>query len=449
MTLRARTTLFATAVTGLVLVAAAVVLVATLSAQLTRAGDEADRAQVHDLLDLAAAGELSATIDTLGDESVAQAVDADGAVIAASPNVAGEPAIAGALSEASNRLEQRTVDGPDDDETEQYRVWIGRGPSPDGSVTVLVGRSEESVDEATRTLRGSLMVGVPGLLVLLAAVIWLVVGRALDRIDQITTTVATIDGSDLGRRVPETAADDEVGRLATTMNRMLERLDDAARRQLAFVADASHDLQSPLTGLRTQLEVALAHPDEVDVESWARQLLASSAEMELLVQDLLTLAVAEGETSTAPPPAARPRPGSCSRKPPRARPATQVRIDTAGVSAAPVRGDPSALRRLTRNLLDNAVRHASQRVRSRSAPDPAAVVLDIVDDGAGVPDEDRDRVFDRFYRGDPADRGHGTGSGLGLAIARRVAERHGGTVTMLPGAPGEGAHFRVTLPIPG
>lgn len=447
MTLRARTTLFATAVTGLVLVAAAVVLVATLSAQLTRAGDEADRAQVHDLLDLAAAGELSATIDTLGDESVAQAVDADGAVIAASPNVAGEPAIAGALSEASNRLEQRTVDGPDDDETEQYRVWIGRGPSPDGSVTVLVGRSEESVDEATRTLRGSLMVGVPGLLVLLAAVIWLVVGRALDRIDQITTTVATIDGSDLGRRVPETAADDEVGRLATTMNRMLERLDDAARRQLAFVADASHDLQSPLTGLRTQLEVALANPDEVDVESWARQLLASSADMELLVQDLLTLAVAEGET-TPPRHQLLDLDQVVLEEAARARPATQVRIDTAGVSAAPVHGDPSALRRLTRNLLDNAVRHASQRVTITLGTHPAAVVLDIVDDGAGVPDEDRDRVFDRFYRGDPARR-HGTGSGLGLAIARRVAEQHHGSLTLLESSPSSpSSHFRLVLPLP-
>ena len=341
------------------------------------------------------------------------------------------------------------MDGPDDQETERYRVWAAQGPSPDGGVTVVVGRSVESIEEATRTLRRSLLVGVPALLALLVTVTWLVVGRALARIDHITTTVATIGGHDLDRRVPDAHVRDEVGRLTTTMNGMLDRLDEAARRQRAFVADASHDLQSPLTALRTQLETALAEPGSVDVERWAREMLATSADMELLVQDLLALAVAEGAT-TVPTRTLLDLDQIILEEAARARPATDVVIDTLGVSAAPVQGDPTALHRLTRNLVDNAVRHAAQRVALTLATGPDAVVLDVVDDGPGVAEDERDLVFDRFYRGDPSrGRGEGSGSGLGLAIARRLAEQHGGSLQLVePPGGGSSSHFRLDLPLP-
>ena len=450
MTLRARTTVLAAAVTAVVLAVASVLLLSTLTSQLTDAGDAADRAQVRDLLARAAEGELPATLTNLSDESVAQVVDDDGEVVAASPNARDGRAFAFPPSD-DGRLEQATVDGPDDQETERYRVWTARGPSPDGEVSVVVGRSVESVDEATRTLRRSLLVGVPALLALLVAVTWLVVGRALSRIDRITTTVATIGGSggggDLDRRVPDAHARDEVGRLTTTMNAMLDRLDDAARRQRAFVADASHDLQSPLTALRTQLETALVDPGSVDVERWARQMLATSADMELLVQDLLALAVAEGVT-TVPTTTLLDLDQIVLEEAARARPATDVVIDTLGVSAAPVQGDPTALHRLTRNLVDNAVRHAAQRVTLTLATGPDAVVLDVVDDGPGVAQDERELVFDRFYRGDPS-RGRGEGSGLGLAIARRLAEQHGGSLQLVaPPDGGPWSHFRLALPLP-
>lgn len=446
MTLRARTTLLAAAVTAVVLVLASFLLLATLTSQLTDAGDAADRAQVRDLLARARDGELPPTLANLSDESVAQVIDADGEVVAASPNAQDGRSFATTPS-GEGRLEQTTLDGPDDQETERYRVWTARGPTPDGDVTVVVGRSTESVDEATRTLRRSLLVGVPALLALLVVVTWLVVGRALARIDRITTTVATIDGGDLARRVPDAHARDEVGRLTTTMNDMLDRLDDAARRQRAFVADASHDLQSPLTALRTQLETALADPGAVDVESWARRMLVSSADMELLVQDLLALAVAED--ATAPPTTSLlDLDQVVLEEAARARPATSVAIDTRGVSAAPVQGDPTALHRLTRNLVANAVRHAATRVTLTLVTGPHAVVLDVVDDGPGVPDDERALVFERFHRGDPS-RGQGQGSGLGLAIARRLAEQHGGSLELVA-TPGRGAssHFRLVLPLP-
>jgi signal transduction histidine kinase len=450
-TVRVRTTLLATLATAAVLVAASFALMSLLTKELTESGDSTSQARVRDLLSAAADGRLPTTIDPGDDESVAQVVAADGTVLAASSNVEGRPPLVDWVS-TSGELVQATIDGPDDDETERYRIWYADGETPERRVTVLVGRSLESVEEASAAARRLVTFGVPLVLVLLAATVWLAVGRPLRRIDDITSTVAAIDSSDLGRRVPETGVDDEVGRLATTMNRMLGRLEQSSQRQRAFVADASHDLQSPLTGLRAQLEVGLARPADVDVEEWARRLLATSSEMELLVGDLLALAVEE-ETGEPPQLDLLDLDGLVLEEAARARPATEVTIDTTGVSAAPVMGEAASLRRLVRNLLENAVRHASSEVRLSLSTASDHVVLDVVDDGPGVDDLDRDRVFDRFFRADPARRpgarASGGGSGLGLAIVHQVAERHGGRATLLPAATGGGAHFRVTLPIPG
>jgi len=323
-------------------------------------------------------------------------------------------------------------------------VWVDEGPSPTGRVTVLVGTSLESVSEATRTLREALLVGVPVLLLLLAGAIWWVVGRALRRIDAITTAVDAIGESELHRRVPTAPVTDEVGRLADTMNRMLDRLEESSLRQRAFVADASHDLQSPLAALRAQLEVAAAHPDRVDVATLVPELLANSAEMEHLVRDLLYLAVEDGEHQRQTL-VLLDLDDIVLEEAARVRPAAGVQVDTSEVSAAPVLGDAAELRRLLRNLLDNAVRHAATRVEVRLHCNDSGVVLEVVDDGPGVPEADRERVFDRFYRGDAARARH-AGSGLGLAIARSVAERHGGDLRLLGGP---GAHFQLRLPPAG
>ena len=443
-TVRARTTLLASVVTALALVAGAVALALTLESQLTHRDDAVAQSRVRDLLAAARAGELPVTLEGLGDEGVGQVVDARGTVLAASANIAGRPALTEDRGGSSLRVS--TLAGPDDDETERYRVWIGAGPSPDGPVTVVVGTSLESVAEATRTLRGSLLVGVPILLLLLALAIWAFVGRALRRIDQITTAVAGIGESELDRRVPTPAADDEVRRLALTMNRMLDRLEEASVRQRDFVADASHDLQSPLAALRTQLEIASAHPDQADVRGLAADLLVSCAEMEQLVGDLLYLAVQDGGVPR-PPTALLDLDDLVLEEALRIRPDTGVAIETAGVSAAPVLGDAADLRRLVRNLLDNAVRHARTRVSVTLVVDEGDVVLDVADDGPGVPVGDRARVFDRFYRGDPARSGH-AGSGLGLAIASDIAVRHRGELSLLEGR-SPGAHFRVRLPVAG
>jgi signal transduction histidine kinase len=219
---------------------------------------------------------------------------------------------------------------------------------------------------------------------------------------------------------------------------------DAANRTRAYVADVAHDLQSPLTGMRAQLEVAVASAASEEAREWARSMLAATTEMELLVSDLLALAVEEREDQPAPRDLVD-LDAVVEHEADRPRPPTDVVIDTSAVQHLTVRGDEISLRRLVRNLLDNAVRHASSRVDLSLTNGHGAVVLEVADDGDGVPEEHRERIFDRFYR---ADKSHQRGTGLGLSIVRHVAERHGGTVAMLPSAPGEGARFRVELPIP-
>ncbi|RYP80980.1 HAMP domain-containing histidine kinase [Nocardioides guangzhouensis] len=448
-TLRARTTGLVVLVTGLTLAAGALLLVLALQSRLTASNDRVDRTHLRELAAAASAGRLPDPITDVGPEGVAQVVAADGTVLAASANVTNAGPIADARPGAEPEV--HSVVAPDDDETERYRLWATTSDGPDGRpVTVYVGTSEEAVTEAGRTVAAALLVGVPVATALLGVATWLILGRALRRIDAIRDEVDSITGSELHRRVPESGVDDEVGRLATTMNRMLGRLEEADTRQRAFVADASHDLQSPLAAQRAELEVVLADPAGPGTAGLARDLLAGTAQMERLVQDLLYLAA---DDDGAPPPPLLPLDldDLVLEEVARLRPATGVRLDTTRVSAAPVRGDRAELRRLVRNLLENGARHAATTVTVHTRVEGDQVLLDVRDDGSGVDPADADRVFDRFHRGDPARarsaRDGAGGTGLGLAIARTVARRHGGDLVLLPDGPG--AHFALHLPVCG
>jgi len=439
MSLRVRTTVLVAVVAAALLVGGAVTVELVLRHRLTESADDLARSRVADLLVLAESGDLPSTLVNITEDSVAQVVDDNGRVVAASANarsagpLTGEPATGG--------LHVADVVGPDHEETERYRLWSSTGPAADGGrVRAYVGTSLESVREATASLRSTLQVGVPLVWLLLVAAAWLLVGRALRRLDRIRAEVDTITDADLSRRVGSSTRDDEVGRLAATMNRMLGRLESAADRQRRFVADVSHDLRSPLTAQRTQLELAMEQPGSVDDAALRRDLLGHVTEMEALVDDLLFV-VTEDE---------RPR----GREPldledvvleeaARVRRLGDLEVDTSTVSAAPVLGDPGELRRLVRNLVENAVAHAATRLVLRSSVDEGGVVVDVVDDGPGVPAGEDEAIFERFHRGDGARSRRG--SGLGLAIARTVAERHDGSLVLVRDA-GPGAHFRLTLP---
>ena len=454
---RGRTTILATLLVALTLGVASVLLVLTLQRSLTESRDQVSRDLAERLVDDLAAGTLHSPI-AVGEDAMAQVVGPDGSVLAASTSLGRSGPVTDATAPVGG-FRLLVLEGlPDDEDTETYRVWATTAPSADGPARVFVGGSPERVTEAVRALRNGLLVGVPVVVVALAGAISFLVGRALRPVEQIRADVAEISAGGLDRRVPEPATGDEVARLARTMNAMLERLDEGDRRQREFVADASHELLSPLASFRAQLEVAAATPDTTPWASVSADLLADSDRMERLVRDLLFLA----REDAGPPEVAtwRAGPGPAGPGPirgalidlddvvldevTRLRASAETIIDVTAVSAAPVRGRGEDLSRLVRNLLENAVDHAATRVVVTLEQAGQEVRLTVSDDGSGVPPEVGERIFERFVRAVP-DRGRkGGGTGLGLSIARSIARRHGGDVVW--DAPAPGAAFVVTLP---
>ncbi|GAB3136500.1 hypothetical protein GCM10027290_00340 [Micromonospora sonneratiae] len=297
---------------------------------------------------------------------------------------------------------------------------------------------------ATRAFDDSLKVFLPLAVLFVAVVAWYATGRALRPVEAIRREMAEVSVHQLDRRVPVPRSGDEIEKLARTTNATLDRLERAHRRQQQFVADASHELRSPLASLRTGLEVALAHPDRVDWPRTAQRSLLDVQRLQDLTADLLLLA---SHDATAVPEtlvdlaalaweqvAERQRDSGH-------RPTADGTADGPGFrcvtdGAALVRGNSGQLDRLLRNLLDNAARHArttvTVTVRTDDPPggDPA-VVLEVHDDGSGIPVAERQRVFERFTRLDDARARDSGGSGLGLTIARDVAQRHGGTLLVV------------------
>lgn len=310
--------------------------------------------------------------------------------------------------------------------------------------TVLVSRTTEGVRESTDVVTGGLAAGLPLLLLIVAATTWRIVGRALAPVEAIRSEVDEISTAQLHRRVPTPAVHDEVGRLATTMNRMLDRLEQGQARQRRFVSDASHELRSPVASIRQHAEVALAHPDRTTIPDLADTVLAETLRVQHLVADLLLLARADEQTAALERTSVD-LDDIVFDHAARLRATTSLRIDTTAVSAGRVAGDPAQLRRLVGNLADNAARHATARVAFTLVADDESVLLRVDDDGPGIPDADRDRVFERFVRLDDArDRDHG-GAGLGLPIVASIAATHKATVT-ISRSPLGGARFEVRLP---
>jgi signal transduction histidine kinase len=313
-----------------------------------------------------------------------------------------------------------------------------------GRRTVLVVRSTEAVTEPTAAVGGLLAVGLPLLLAVVAAITWIVVGRTLAPVEAIRAEVDAISAAALHRRVNLPPADDEIGRLARTMNRMLGRLEQAQARQRRLVSDASHELRSPVAAIRQHAEVALAHPDRTTTAELAATVLAEDLRLQRLAEDLLLLTQADEHTLTL-----RRRPVDLDDlvfdEARRLRHTSGLRVDTTAVSAGRVDGDAAGLRRVLRNLGDNAARHAAGHLAFSVTECDGLVLLGVDDDGPGIPEVDRGRVFERFVRLDDARGRDGGGSGLGLAIVAELARAHGGTVAVAS-SPLGGARVEVTLP---
>ena len=441
-TVRARSTIVATAIVGLALALMSVAAVTLQRIALIDTIDSGLITRADDVAGLVISGSVPDQIAVAGDDdALVQVVDANGTVVAASENIDGEGPIVAISGEAVGQV-VTTRSLPTGDGS--LRLVSRRVSTDRGDFTIYAAASLEQVTESVAVLSATLLVGVPLLAALVGVTVWVIIGRSLRPVEEIRSQVSSIGDRELDRRVPVPDTSDEIASLATTMNQMLERLQDSSNQQRRFVADASHELRSPLATIRSELEVHQAHPGSEEWPRIADAVLQEALRMQRLIDDLLLLAKSDAAIHSVPVTAVD-LDDLVFDQVERLQSTTAITFDTSKVSGAQVIGDQAALERLIRNLLENACRYAVSAIDiTLSEIDQRAIVI-IEDDGPGIAEDDRERVFDRFTRLDEArDRDHG-GTGLGLAIVSEIVRRHGGTVEVDHSSTG-GALLRVDLP---
>jgi signal transduction histidine kinase len=433
--LRFRLTVAAAAVLALALALSASVLLSVLDRSLIATVDESTRQQADAVRVAADAGTLTSPIST-HDGTIVQVVDAKGRITHVTygtdrlvPLLDG-PARAKALGEGQAVL----LDGRPYAVPGFLRVVV---LSADHGQTVIAARPVTEIQTSLATAGRVLLVGTPALVVLLAVASWIMIGRTLHPIAALRKGAADITHTARSRRLPVPQSRDEVHSLATTLNGMLARLEEAEQRQRALVSDAAHELRSPLASIRLQLEVALGHPEGQDWVETAEGVLEDTMRLSRLAEDLLALARLD-ERGGVP----------ARREPVDLDQVVRQTVDRYGEARLTVcdpvvvRGDALDLSRVLTNLMDNAVRHTSSKIEVALTRDG---VLTVTDDGPGIPEQDRERVFNRFTRLDAGRSRDEGGTGLGLAIVRETVRAHGGTVSLEDAAPGLRAVVRLPV----
>lgn len=457
---RVRITAVATVVAGLAVFAAGLWLVRAVEGSLNadlRSTEAADIAEVTRAL-VSGANPSDLDLRRVASSAAASGQTVQvlyrGEVVASSPNAAGLPlddvmlvgntqsVPAGAGAAAPTR---RVFDGPDGAE---YSVSAAAVQAGGGSFTVIAASPLDPLQRSVDAVEDGLLVALPVLVVAVGLITWFLTGRALRPVEAIRAEVESITGSTLSRRVPVPASGDEVARLAVTMNAMLDRLEGSSVRQQQFVADASHELRSPVAAIRTELEVArhTAGPD--DWPAVVDQVLHEESRLEATIADLMVLASLD-EGAAAPDRGTVDLATIVADEVGRAaRPTAGPHVVVGGADHALVQGSAVQLARAVGNLVDNARRHAVSEVSvTLSVLDGRARVV-VDDDGPGIPVEERERVFERFTRldGHRARTPTSGGAGLGLSLVRRIAERHGGTASAEE-SPAGGARLVVEMPL--
>jgi signal transduction histidine kinase len=447
---RARSTWAALFVVAAALAIGAAVLLLLLQRTLiTSVADQAESRAFDVAGQVSEEGEVGLAKELIENTRVTQLIQVVNArnkvVASSSPKGAGQP-LTQSRPPAGQSVEDEVGGMPLLDDDSPYLI-IARGTEFQGArYTVVVASSVETLRDTVTTVTTYLLIGFPLLLGLVGVATWMLVGRALRPVERIRSRVHGIGVGQLADRVPVPAAEDEIARLAVTMNEMLDRLQAGQETQRRFVADASHELRSPIASLMAALDVIVADESGESAPELHQVMEAETQRMRRLVEDLLLLAKADDT-------------GLQIQR-------TDVDLDdlvgielrrlrTAnGVSAEgvvpPVRvtGDAAKLSQVLRNLADNAVQAAHGKVRFTLAEEAGTATVTVEDDGDGIPAEERSRVFERFVRLD-ASRARGSGgSGLGLAIVREVVRGHGGTVEVTD-SPLGGARFVVRLPVAG
>jgi len=427
--LRLRLTVLTSGLLCVALALGAVMLTTVLSRSRVAALDGIVTARSATVAGLAADDRVPATLPVAEPGEIVQVLDASGRVLASSPNASRTLPVLAVRTVESMRARAGDgvlVTGSDESAYDsQVRVAVRSATSAGQPVTIVATMPLGEVQGLLGALRVSLVVVVPLLTLLLAAAIWTVLGRALHPVEQLRRAAAQVARAGGPGSLPVRRANDELGALARTLNEMLDRLEVGAARQRAFVADAAHELRSPIAALRATIEVARTHPAAYGTAELAADLEGEVLRMQALVDDLLILArvgsrvVVRTDLDLAD---VASRVVDAYRALLAAR--SGVRVELVGAGHAS--GEASAVGRVVRNLVDNALRHATSAVRITVAD--GLVIVE--DDGNGVPERDRERVFERFVRLEEARGREAGGSGLGLAIAREIAREGGGDVVL-------------------
>ena len=434
---RGRTTILVTLVFALTLIVSGLTLLTVLRRTMLDNIDTALGLRAADLGALVTSGVAPRDITIPDDGTSFAQIILNGDVIASSTNVRGQPPV-DTLTDSS----QITVRQTSGDE-EVFRLAVTEQNSPAGPVTIAVGTTLADMEQTTRVATWTLAITGLALTMLAGAATWVVVRRALRPVDSMRAEVADITVSGLDRRVSQPTTDDEIRLLADTLNDMLVRLESGTRAQRDFVSAASHELRTPIAVIRNVLEVAQS-TDAPDWREIADSVLEEDVRMERLVDDLLLIArtdagVSRGEHWTAVDlddivfEEAR-------------RVPSPIQIDVSRVSAGQVNGDVEQLRRVVRNLFDNALRHATQAIAVDLSSVGGRVSVAVDDDGPGVAPEDRTRIFERFVRLDESRTRSDGGTGLGLAIVTELVDSLGGDVHVESSERLGGARFVFTLP---
>ena len=448
--IRNQSTAAAVVVVACALLAGGVLLLVLLQNALTAATDSVLRTKANDVIALIGNHDVTEAVQSLSSagrtDLLIQILDGSGRIIGtSSANAASTPM--SSLRPAPGQTVTKEVSalagvpGAGDGE---YYIAASGARSGGNRYVVLTASSIQVQSDTVRTVALLLLLSTPVLLVIVGFAVRYLVGRSLRQVETVRAQVAVIDAGRLADRVVVPPTNDELSALATTMNAMLARIETADTRQRQFLSHASHELRSPLTTLRTGLEVASQDPTQDTWKDLAPLLQAETRRMVQLVEDLLTLSKADES----------------------AFPLRCVEVDLDDVLAGelgrirattphtivssllPVRvaGDPGRLSHVLRNVLDNAERHAVGTVRATLAATDGEAILSIDNDGPPVPEAARERIFDRFVRLDESRSRDTGGSGLGLAIARSLLTAHHGTITASQ-APDGFCRFEIRLPL--
>ncbi len=443
--IRVRISLLSLVTVAAALAAFSVALVLIQRELLTDRIEDGLATRARDVAALIQSDQPTASINEQGEEAFIQLIGSDEAVIAASDNITDEPPFT-TVRVQPGELRFVNARGRVRGDSDSFRVAVLGVASDSGQITVLAGRNLEPVTDATEVLITVLAIAIPVLTLFVGAAAWLLTGRALKPVDTMRSEVDQIGGEIAGRRIDEPHTEDEVARLARTMNRMLERVDAVQQGQKRFVADASHELRTPLTAFKAGLEANIGASGASGDDDMTRMLRASLDDvdrMELLIEELLSeAAAAEGVVAE---PVQIDLDDVVLEEVSAARLGSEIEIDSSGVSGAQVLGNAGQLRRAVRNLLNNATRHAESRVALTLQEAGGGVKLTVDDDGPGIPESDHERIFERFVSLDASRSRQQAGAGIGLTITRRIVEAHEGRVYVDPEFT-DGARFVVELP---